>query len=579
MTTDEVAALHERTEGWPAGIYLSALAARGRESAPIGARPPVDAIDRLVEDYLRSEVLASTRPGRCRPAAAGIGPRTVSGPLCDEVLGRTGSGVALDRLERSNLFLIPLDARPDMVPLPSPARRPAARGTRPTRPRCRHAGPPPRRCLARGSGPARARPRVRAGGRRYRTCRAARGRLSQATINAGRTETVRRWFGWFETRALWKDYPRLAALATMVFALDGDAARSDRWWTEAGPRRSGRSRLVVTDRRLHPGVPLPGWRRADARRRASTRRGRWSRTSPSGSPRWACWASRHCCEATSTPPRPSMLDGVAHWERGSAANYAAVLCLTHLAGIAIDRGDWTVAATQTKRARSIAMAHGLDEQAAAAAVDAVNARIAFHHGALEQARADATHARRLRTLFSLGGTLDGHPGPARPDPGRPRAGRRRRRPDAARRGPRDPASEPRDGGARRRDGRSGASCRAHPRRRGRRLDADHRRAAAAAAADHAPLVPRDRRAAVRIAEHGQDPGDLDLPQARRDIAQRSGRAGDRHGPARRSGRCEVRHPSTDPAASVSPAPDDARDEPPVVSCGDGHERPAISSEG
>ena len=48
----------------------------------------------------------------------------------------------------------------------------------------------------------------------------------------------------------------------------------------------------------------------------------------------------------------------------------------------------------------IALSNGLDEQAAAAAADAVNARVAIHHGATEQARTDATHARRLRTLLT-----------------------------------------------------------------------------------------------------------------------------------------------------------------------------------
>ena len=46
------------------------------------------------------------------------------------------------------------------------------------------------------------------------------------------------------------------------------------------------------------------------------------------------------------------------------------------------------------------------------------------------------------------------------------------------------------------------------------LDPDGRRAPPPHVPAHAPVVPRDRRAPVRLAEHGQDPGDLDLPQAR-----------------------------------------------------------------
>ena len=59
--------------------------------------------------------------------------------------------------------------------------------------------------------------------------------------------------------------------------------------------------------------------------------------------------------------------------------------------------------------------------------------------------------------------------------------------------------------------------------RPRRIVADHRRAAPAAAAGHPPQLPGDRRAPVRLAAHGEDPGHLDLPQARRLLPQRGGR--------------------------------------------------------
>ena len=50
-------------------------------------------------------------------------------------------------------------------------------------------------------------------------------------------------------------------------------------------------------------------------------------------------------------------------------------------------------------------------------------------------------------------------------------------------------------------------------------------AAVAAAARDAPHVPGDRRAPVRVAEHGEDPGDLDLPEAGGVVAQRRHRTG------------------------------------------------------
>ena len=55
------------------------------------------------------------------------------------------------------------------------------------------------------------------------------------------------------------------------------------------------------------------------------------------------------------------------------------------------------------------------------------------------------------------------------------------------------------------------------------LLADDRRAAPAAAPADPSVVPGDRGAAVRLPAHGQDPGDLHLPQARRLLAQRDDR--------------------------------------------------------
>ena len=57
--------------------------------------------------------------------------------------------------------------------------------------------------------------------------------------------------------------------------------------------------------------------------------------------------------------------------------------------------------------------------------------------------------------------------------------------------------------------------------------ADACRAEAAAAADDAPELPRDRREPGCLAKHGEDPGDLRLPQARRLVAERGDRPGER----------------------------------------------------
>ena len=110
LRDDEVARLRQRTEGWAAGLYLAGLSLRGREDA---ARFIADFAgdDRLVVDYLADEVLeglpAERREFLLRTSVLG----RLSGPLCDAVAGTSGSARVLAELERSNLFLVPLDNR------------------------------------------------------------------------------------------------------------------------------------------------------------------------------------------------------------------------------------------------------------------------------------------------------------------------------------------------------------------------------------------------------------------------------------------------------------------------------------
>ena len=110
LGVETVSRLHERTEGWAAGLYLAALSLRNR-------RDPDELIagfsggDRQIVDYLTGEVLDQ------QPAAVLTFLLSTSvlgrfcAPLCDEVTGTGGAREMLDRVERSNYFLIPLDPR------------------------------------------------------------------------------------------------------------------------------------------------------------------------------------------------------------------------------------------------------------------------------------------------------------------------------------------------------------------------------------------------------------------------------------------------------------------------------------
>ena len=107
---DEVAVLHRRTEGWPAGLSLAALSLR--EGGPAGtAAVSFGGADRRVSEYLEAEFLARiSRRHRVFVTRTAVLER-ISGPLCDAVLDLPGSAGTLAELARSDLLLVPLDRR------------------------------------------------------------------------------------------------------------------------------------------------------------------------------------------------------------------------------------------------------------------------------------------------------------------------------------------------------------------------------------------------------------------------------------------------------------------------------------
>ena len=108
LTDGDLEMLVDRTEGWPAGLYLAALWLRTLEDPSAGVRD-FHGDHRHVADYLTGEVLdtldAETRDFLLRTSSLG----RFNGALCDAVLERTGSARLIARLARSNLFLIGLD--------------------------------------------------------------------------------------------------------------------------------------------------------------------------------------------------------------------------------------------------------------------------------------------------------------------------------------------------------------------------------------------------------------------------------------------------------------------------------------
>jgi LuxR family transcriptional regulator, maltose regulon positive regulatory protein len=104
----DLSVLLERTEGWPAGIYLAALTMRGKENAHTLIKS-LRGSSRYIVDLLGEEVLAGSseevKDFLLRTSVL----EKLSGSLCDEVVGTEGSSKLLRELTHSNLFVVPLD--------------------------------------------------------------------------------------------------------------------------------------------------------------------------------------------------------------------------------------------------------------------------------------------------------------------------------------------------------------------------------------------------------------------------------------------------------------------------------------
>src|SRR5215213_7584194 len=105
---DDLSVLLERTEGWPAGIYLASLSLQDKEDKHAFVAS-FRGSNRYIVGLLGEEVLAGLTEEVRQFLLETSVLRTMTAPLCDAVTGREGSGQVLRELARSNLFVVSLD--------------------------------------------------------------------------------------------------------------------------------------------------------------------------------------------------------------------------------------------------------------------------------------------------------------------------------------------------------------------------------------------------------------------------------------------------------------------------------------
>jgi len=108
LSAADVDRLHEKTEGWAAGLYLAVLSIRGRDDVA-AFMDAFSGSNRHIVDYLTSEVLASESAETTDFLLRTSVLDRMSGPLCDAVLETTGSTGRLRELERRNVLVWAID--------------------------------------------------------------------------------------------------------------------------------------------------------------------------------------------------------------------------------------------------------------------------------------------------------------------------------------------------------------------------------------------------------------------------------------------------------------------------------------
>jgi LuxR family maltose regulon positive regulatory protein len=101
--------LHQRTEGWPVGLTMCGLALEPFPGKRRRDPASVTGAHRFVAGYFDEELLSRLDPELAEFATQASLLDRMSGPICDEVLGRSDSARLLAGLVDAHAFVIPVD--------------------------------------------------------------------------------------------------------------------------------------------------------------------------------------------------------------------------------------------------------------------------------------------------------------------------------------------------------------------------------------------------------------------------------------------------------------------------------------
>ena len=393
--------LLELTEGWPAALYLAALAIR-TSARRSDRRVRFAGDDRFVEDYLRAELL-----DRVSDAEVEFLTRTsmldrMCGSLCDTLLDRKGSALTLEQLETRNLLVVPLDHHREWYRyhhllrdlLQTELRRRAPHLVRDLHARAAawyEANGMPELAIEHAQ-------------QADDYDRAARLvlDLAQPIWASGRAETVLQWMESLRDRTSAQYYSAIAVHGALIFALLGKASEAERWATAAerapaaGVLPDG-STMAGTLAYLRAILFRDGV--AEMRRDA---RLAWDGLSPSSPYRATMLHTEgmsYLLEDNAERADPIFARA---YEAACSSNALplAALVLAERCFVASTRGDWAEVLAFSERAVTIVATGGFEDYWTSALVYAWATRAALHRRDIAAARQHLAAAARLRPLLT-----------------------------------------------------------------------------------------------------------------------------------------------------------------------------------
>jgi len=394
LTPELAAAVAERTEGWPVGLYLSAVIARENK----GQVETVTGDDRYVADYLYREALTGQPEDIQRFLRHTAVLEQLCGPLCDAVLGSPGAAEPLRRLEASNLFVIALDRRRQWYRYHALFREFLLGELSRTEPdviRALH-----QRAAdwyeANGS-PELALEHLLHTDDWDRSVRLT-AKLSFPTYMAGHLSTVQRWYAALGDANIAR-YPPLAVMACWESVLTGDIAKAARW-------------AAVVDAASFDGEPATGAASFDSAR--ALLRAAMCASGPermmadaaycaAQEPAWSQWRSTALWSLAEAHLLAGHLDQArALFAEASTAaatmnNWDDVtMSEAQAAWLAMDRGEWQEAADRLKLALDTIDNQRLHDYVFSLPAFAGAARLSLHHGHVKETHRQLTRAMRAR---------------------------------------------------------------------------------------------------------------------------------------------------------------------------------------